>query len=75
MTLKSVLYHQEIDSALKMVISPWGGVYRDDLCKASGIRKEIVCAWLKSHGFVKISGHMSTYWQNAEYPSKESVPV
>lgn len=75
MTPKSIKHHQEIHDALMKVISPWGGVYRDELCTASGIRKEIVCDWLKAHGFQKIGGHMSTYWQNAEYPRTGLVPA
>ena len=56
-----------IQDAVWAQINNVGAVYTNDLMDATKVSREAITNWLKKHGFVKSSGHMSRRWVNAEY--------
>jgi hypothetical protein len=52
----------EIQEAVAQHIDKTGGIYTDDIIKATSSTRESVTRWLKSNGFHKPAGATSRRW-------------
>lgn len=53
---------QTIEEAVNSLIDKSGGVYTDEIMTATDRSREIICRWLKDHGFSKPCGNTSKRW-------------
>lgn len=56
-------HHNIIYPAVCNYANASGGLYTNEIVAATGLDKQIVCAWLKANGYEKYGGHVSRYWR------------